>query len=72
VLAEGEGAGVSHLAAAGGPQRFQSALATSLAAARQQLPLAWRHLPLAHFFTIQCNFHTNKCKNMITMKVIVW
>jgi N-acetylglucosamine kinase-like BadF-type ATPase len=47
VLAEGEGAGVSHLAAAGGPQRFQSALATSLAAARQQLPLAWRHLPLA-------------------------
>jgi len=47
VLAEGEGPGVSHLAAAGGPERFQSALATSLAAARQQLPPAWWHLPLA-------------------------
>ena len=47
VLAEGEGPGVSHLAAAGGPERFQAALATSLAAARQQLPSAWRHLPLA-------------------------
>jgi len=47
VLAEGEGPGVSHLAAAGGPERFQAALATSLAAARQQLPSAWRHLSLA-------------------------
>jgi N-acetylglucosamine kinase-like BadF-type ATPase len=47
LLAEGEGPGVSHLAAAGGPERFQLALATSLAAARQQLPSAWRHQPLA-------------------------
>ena len=47
VLAEGEGPGVSHLAAAGGPERFQAALATSLAAARQQLPSAWQQLPLA-------------------------
>ena len=47
LLAEGEGPGVSHLAAAGGPERFQSALVTSLAAARQQLPRAWQHLPLA-------------------------
>ena len=47
LVAEGEGPGVSHLAAAGGPERFQAALAASLAAARQQLPSAWRHLPLA-------------------------
>lgn len=36
-LAEGEGAGVCHLAADGGPERFQQALQASLAAARQQL-----------------------------------
>ncbi len=47
VLAEGEGPGVSHLAAAEGPQRFQQALVLSLAAARQQLASAWRQRPLA-------------------------
>ena len=47
VLAEGEGPGVSHLAAADGPERFQAALATSLVAARLQLPSAWRQRPLA-------------------------
>jgi N-acetylglucosamine kinase-like BadF-type ATPase len=36
VLAEGEGSGVSHLAAPGGPERFQAALRSSLAAARAQ------------------------------------
>ena len=34
VLAEGEGSGVSHLGAPGGPERFQAALRSSLAAAR--------------------------------------
>lgn len=38
VLAEGEGSGVSHLAAPGGPERFQTALRSSLAAARRALP----------------------------------
>ncbi len=37
VLAEGEGPGVSHLAAPGGPERFVAALADSLAAARAAL-----------------------------------
>jgi N-acetylglucosamine kinase-like BadF-type ATPase len=36
-LAEGSGSGVSHLAAADGPARFQAALTSSLAAARAQL-----------------------------------
>ena len=36
-LAEGSGSGVSHLAAADGPARFQEALTSSLAAARAQL-----------------------------------
>ena len=47
VLAQGEGPGVSHLAAAEGPQRFRQALAVSLAAARSQLPIVWRTQPLA-------------------------
>jgi glucosamine kinase len=34
VLAEGEGSGVSHLAAPDGGERFQAALRSSLAAAR--------------------------------------
>ncbi len=37
VLAEGQGPGVCHLAAAGGPERFGTALQSSLQAARQQL-----------------------------------
>lgn len=37
VLAEGEGSGVSHLAAAAGEERFRHALIGSLAAARQRL-----------------------------------
>jgi N-acetylglucosamine kinase-like BadF-type ATPase len=37
VLAEGEGSGVSHLHSATGPEKFQAALASSLAAARQGL-----------------------------------
>lgn len=37
ILAEGEGPGVAHLAAAGGPERFVQALQASLAAARRQL-----------------------------------
>jgi phenylacetic acid degradation operon negative regulatory protein len=37
VLAEGEGAGVSHLAAAGGPERFAAALRESLVRARARL-----------------------------------
>jgi glucosamine kinase len=37
VLAEGQGPGVCHLAAAGGPERFAAALQTSLGAARAQL-----------------------------------
>jgi N-acetylglucosamine kinase-like BadF-type ATPase len=36
VLAEGVGSGVCHLAAPGGPERFQAALRSSLAAARAQ------------------------------------
>ena len=36
-LAEGSGSGVSHMAAADGPARFQAALTSSLAAARAQL-----------------------------------
>jgi phenylacetic acid degradation operon negative regulatory protein len=36
-LASGEGPGVSHLAADGGPERFREALRASLAAARRQL-----------------------------------
>ncbi len=36
LLAEGEGSGVSHLAAPGGPERFQEALRSSLAAALAQ------------------------------------
>jgi phenylacetic acid degradation operon negative regulatory protein len=38
ILAEGEGPGVSHLAAAEGRQRFAAALGQSLEAARQALP----------------------------------
>jgi len=41
-LAGGEGPGVSHLAAAAGPEKFAAALRQSLAAARQALPAA-RH-----------------------------
>ena len=41
-LAEGEGPGVSHLAAAAGPEKFAAALRLSLEAARQALPAA-RH-----------------------------
>ncbi len=37
VLAEGEGSGVSHLDSAAGPEKFQAALGSSLAAARQGL-----------------------------------
>jgi glucosamine kinase len=37
ILAEGEGPGVCHLAAAAGPERFRQALRQSLDAARQQL-----------------------------------
>ena len=37
VLAEGEGPGVCHLAAAEGPKRFQAAMSQSLAAARRQI-----------------------------------
>jgi len=46
-LAEGEGPGVSHLAAAAGRQRFAAALLQSLAAARQALPAGRRQDPLA-------------------------
>jgi glucosamine kinase len=48
VLAEGEGCGVSHLAAAGAETRFQQALQQSLAAARAQLDpqAAGRNAPL--------------------------
>jgi len=45
-LAEGEGPGVVHLAAAEGPARFTAALQQSLAAARMRLPEAWRGQPL--------------------------
>ena len=46
-LAEGEGPGVSHLAAAAGRQRFVPALRQSLEAARQGLPAGRRQDPLA-------------------------
>jgi N-acetylglucosamine kinase-like BadF-type ATPase len=47
-LAEGSGSGVSHLAAADGPARFQAALTSSLAAARAQLSESEHNLsPLA-------------------------
>jgi N-acetylglucosamine kinase-like BadF-type ATPase len=46
VLAEGEGSGVSHLHSATGPEKFQAALGTSLAAARQGLdPELRQHQP---------------------------
>ncbi len=48
-VAEGEGPGVCHLAAAEGPERFQQALTQSLAAARKQIGAAGpmhRHGPL--------------------------
>ena len=46
VLAEGEGSGVSHLHSATGPEKFQAALASSLAAARQGLgPELRQHQP---------------------------
>ncbi len=46
VLAEGEGSGVSHLDSATGPEKFQAALGTSLAAARQGLdPELRQHQP---------------------------
>ncbi|MFM9110161.1 MAG: N-acetylglucosamine kinase [Prochlorococcaceae cyanobacterium] len=46
VLAEGEGSGICHLAAPAGPQRFDDALRSSLAAARAALPSAWADRPL--------------------------
>ena len=46
-LAEGQGPGVSHLAAAAGRQRFAAALGQSLQAARQALPAERRLDPLA-------------------------
>jgi hypothetical protein len=46
-LAEGEGPGVSHLAAAAGRARFAAALRQSLAAARQALPPGRRQDSLA-------------------------
>jgi phenylacetic acid degradation operon negative regulatory protein len=46
-LAEAEGPGVVHLAAACGPQRFTAALQESLEAARARLPEAWLPVPLA-------------------------
>ena len=47
VLAEGRGPGVSHLAAPGGPQRFQAALIKSLGQARSALaPGDWGDGPL--------------------------
>jgi phenylacetic acid degradation operon negative regulatory protein len=46
-LAEGQGPGVSHLAAAAGRERFAAALRQSLAAARQALPAERRQQPLA-------------------------
>ncbi|MFM7269788.1 MAG: N-acetylglucosamine kinase [Cyanobium sp.] len=45
-LAEAEGPGVVHLAAADGPARFMAALQQSFAAARLRLPEAWRGQPL--------------------------
>lgn len=45
-LAEGEGPGVCHLAAAEGGARFTAALAHSLAAARADLPPAWAEAAL--------------------------
>ena len=47
ILAEGEGPGVSHLAAAEGRQRFAAALGQSLEAARQALPADRRQDSLA-------------------------
>ncbi len=46
VLAEGEGPGVSHLAAEGGEERFAAALTAGLAAARDRVPGAWAEAPL--------------------------
>jgi len=45
-LAEGQGPGVRHLAAAGARERFQAALSLSLANARAELPAPWREAPL--------------------------
>ena len=47
VVAEGEGSGVSHLAAPEGEARFSAALHSSLAAARAALPAALLRQPLA-------------------------
>jgi len=47
LLAEGQGPGVVHLAAPGGPQRFTAALRESQAGARARLPEEWRSVPLA-------------------------
>ena len=47
VLAQGEGSGVSHLAAPEGEARFAAALGSSLAAARAALPAQVRAQPLA-------------------------
>jgi N-acetylglucosamine kinase-like BadF-type ATPase len=46
-LAEGEGPGVSHLAAAAGREKFAAALRQSLEAARQALPAGRQRDPLA-------------------------
>ena len=46
ILAEGEGPGVSHLAAEAGAERFQTALRLSLANARSQLSAPWQQEPL--------------------------
>lgn len=46
-IAEGEGPGLSHLAAAGGRQKFAAALRQSLEAARQVLPAGRSQDPLA-------------------------
>ncbi len=46
ILAEGEGPGVSHLAAEGGAGRFQAALRLSLANARGRLGAPWQQEPL--------------------------
>jgi phenylacetic acid degradation operon negative regulatory protein len=45
-LAQGDGGGVCHLAAEGGAERFSEALASSLAAARANLPGPWAGVPL--------------------------
>ena len=46
ILSEGEGPGVSHLAAEGGAGRFQAALRLSLANARSRLGAPWQQEPL--------------------------